>query len=152
MVVYDLICSQGHRFEGWFADLEDLEQQLAASLLVCPVCGDLAINRRPSTFGLVKAGRTERENPAPAPAPGQGGIPVQQLLRQWEELSRRLETEYDNVGANFADEALKMHYGVIERRNIRGLSTEPQENMLRKEGVDFHKVPMLTRKNRSSTN
>jgi Uncharacterized protein conserved in bacteria len=150
MVVYDLICSQGHRFEGWFADLEDLEEQLASSLLVCPVCGDLAISRRPSTFGLVKSGRVEPENPAPVPA--QGGVPVKELMRQWEELSRRLETEYDNVGSNFADEALKMHYGVIERRNIRGMSTDSQENLLRKEGVEFHKVPMLTRKNRSSTN
>lgn len=150
MVVYDLICSQGHNFEGWFADLEDLEQQLEARILVCPVCGDLAISRRPSTFGLVKSNRAEKENPNPAKV--QGGVPVQELMRQWEELSRRLEKEYDDVGSNFADEALKMHYGVAERRNIRGLSTENQENLLRKEGVNFQKVPMLTRKNRSSTN
>lgn len=150
MVVYDLICSKGHRFEGWFADLEDLEQQLVDGILICPICGDLAINRRPSTFGLVKSSRVEKETPTPPQA--QGGVPAQELMRQWEALSRRLETEYDDVGSNFADEALKMHYGVIDRRNIRGLSTDHQENLLRKEGVDFHKVPMLTRKNRSSTN
>lgn len=150
MVVYDLICSKGHRFEGWFSDLEDLEGQLSANLLVCPVCGDLAVSRRPSTFGVVKSGRPENENPAPAEA--QGGVPMRELIRQWENLSRRLEKEYDDVGSNFADEALKMHYGVAERRNIRGMSTENQEALLRKEGVEFHKVPMLTRKNSSSNN
>lgn len=152
MVVYDLICSKGHRFEGWFSDLDDLEGQLSANLLVCPICGDLAISRRPSTFGVVKSGRPENENPAPAEAQAQGGVPMRELLRQWETLSRRLEKEYDDVGSKFADEALKMHYGVAEPRNIRGMSTENQETLLRKEGVEFHKVPMLTRKNSSSNN
>lgn len=151
MVVYDLICSQGHQFEGWFADLEDLKRQLAAGDLTCPVCGDPAVNRRPSTFGLIKSNRLEKESPA-LPEAGSRQIPVKELIRHWEEVSRRLENEYDDVGANFSEEALKMHYGVIDRRNIRGMSTESQESLLRKEGVEFYKVPMLTRKNDSSNN
>jgi len=151
MVVYDLICAQGHQFEGWFSDLEDLERQLTTNDLVCPVCGDPTINRRPSTFGLVKSTRSENEGPPPAEA-GPRQISMKELIRQWEEVSRRLENEYDDVGANFSEEALKMHYGVIDRRNIRGMSTENQESLLRKEGVEFYKVPMLTRKNDSSTN
>ena len=152
MVVYDLICPQGHRFEGWFNNLEDLEDQLAKKLISCPLCGDEHISRLPSTFGLVKSGRLEP--PPPPPAPGQSGLgpeEARELLRHWREFSEKLEREFDDVGSRFAEEALKMHYGVADRRNIRGLSTDSQEEMLKKEGVDFFKVPVLARKNTSSS-
>ncbi|MDR2935636.1 MAG: DUF1178 family protein [Candidatus Adiutrix sp.] len=151
MVVYDLICARGHRFEGWFDNLNDLSAQLAARILVCPVCGDGKVSRRPSTFGLVKAGRTGEKPAENPPAP-----PVQattlEMFQRWAEFSRHLEREFDDVGHGFADEALKMHYGVTKRRGIRGLSTEAQEEMLRKEGIEFFKVPLLARKNHTSTN
>lgn len=150
MVVYDLICSQGHRFEGWFKDLEDLEKQLAGNMLTCPVCNDDKISRLPSTFGLVKSGRSEvatqaSETPVPM-------AQFQEVLRRLNEISSRLEKDFDDVGSNFADEALKMHYGVSTRRNIRGLSTTTQEDMLRREGVEFFKVPMLRKTPNSTEN
>jgi hypothetical protein len=155
MVVYDLICAQGHRFEGWFENLKDLSAQLAGHLLVCPVCGNAQVSRRPSTFGVVKAGREERdERVEEKPAESSPPAPVSalHLVKKWAEFSRHLEREFDDVGQNFAEEALKMHYGVTKRRGIRGLSTETQEAMLRKEGIDFFKVPLLARKNHPSTN
>jgi len=150
MVVYDLICARGHRFEGWFDNLKDLSDQLSAHILVCPICGDGQVSRRPSTFGLVKSGRTE-EKPAETPPPS---VPASMLemFQKWAEFSQRLERDFDDVGHGFADEALKMHYGVAKRRGIRGLSTESQEEMLRKEGIEFLKVPLLTRKTHTTTN
>jgi len=150
MVVYDLICSQGHRFEGWFKDLEDLEKQLAGNMLACPVCNDDKINRLPSTFGLVKSGRSEVAAP-----PSEMSAPMaqlQEIMKRLNEISGRLEKDFDDVGSNFADEALRMHYGVSSRRNIRGLSTTAQEDMLRREGVDFFKVPMLRKTPQSTEN
>jgi hypothetical protein len=38
MIVFDLQCSQGHGFEGWFASGEAFERQLASDLVHCPVC------------------------------------------------------------------------------------------------------------------
>ncbi len=147
MVVYDLICSQGHRFEGWFTSLDELEDQLRAHLLSCPVCGDETISRRPSTFGVVKSGRAEATPPAPVETGAENPL---EFLRRWRDFSARMEKEYDDVGSRFTEEALKMHYGVTGRRNIRGLSTDTQEEMLRKEGVDFFKIPLLTRKHPST--
>lgn len=152
MIVYDLICSLGHRFEGWFANLEDLERQLSDKLLTCPVCGDEKLNRSPSTFGVV---RYSGQDPAAADHAGRppvsGRPDLQEIFKQLAEISGRLERDYDDVGSRFADEALKMHYGATDRRNIRGLSTEAQEEMLKKEGVEFYKLPMLARKNSTST-
>lgn len=148
MVIYDLICSQGHHFEGWFNDLEDLEFQLRDRGLVCPVCGDEEISRKPSTFGLVKSGRVEEKPDAPPEQP----MSLEEMYRRWESISSQLEKNFVDVGSDFADEALKMHYGAADRRNIRGQSTESQEETLRKEGVEFFKVPLLSRKNTPSTN
>lgn len=151
MVIYDLTCAQGHTFEGWFDNLQDLSAQLADHLLICPVCGDGRVSRKPSTFGVVKAGRLEEkpaENQPPPPIPDM----ALEVFQRWAEFSRRLEREFDDVGHGFADEALKMHYGVAKRRSIRGLSTETQEETLRKEGIEFFKVPVLSRKNHTSTN
>ena len=151
MLIYDLICALGHRFEGWFSDLEDLEKQLAEEILLCPVCGDGKISRLPSTFGLLRSSRPEPES-APSPQALPGGEQFQEMFRRWAEISSRLERDFDDVGSNFTEEALKMHYGVTDRRNIRGLSTEAQEETLKKEGVDFFKVPLLSRKSPSSSN
>jgi hypothetical protein len=53
-----------------------------------------------------------------------------------------LEKNFEDVGANFAREALKMHYDVSEKRNIRGTSSEVEEEMLKKEDIKFFKVPI----------
>lgn len=152
MLVYDLICSRGHCFEGWFTDLTDLESQLGGKLLLCPVCGDEAVSRRPSTFGLVKSGRPEPGTQRAVPAKGGQGLPEQlleQFIRRWEDFSEKMAKEFDDVGSDFTDEALKMHYGVTAPRNIRGQSTEDQDILLRKEGVTVYKMPFISRKNSS---
>ncbi|MDR2301903.1 MAG: DUF1178 family protein, partial [Deltaproteobacteria bacterium] len=64
--------------------------------------------------------------------------------------TQALETEFVDVGSKFTEEALKIHYGVSPKRNIRGMSTEDQEQTLKKEGVEFFKVPMLVRKSSAS--
>ena len=53
-----------------------------------------------------------------------------------------LEKNFEDVGTDFAREALKMHYDVSEKRNIRGTGTEAEEEMLKKEDIKFFKVPI----------
>ncbi|MDR2459991.1 MAG: DUF1178 family protein [Deltaproteobacteria bacterium] len=142
MVIFDLICPEGHNFEGWFADLADLEKQLEDGLISCPVCGDTRIMRTPSTFGLVKS-KTQK---GPGALPEDKAQEKAQLLEQLERLTEKIKEDYQDVGSQFTTEALKMHYGATPKRNIRGLSTQDEEEILKKEGVDFLKVPMLVRK------
>jgi len=49
------------------------------------------------------------------------------------------------VGAKFAQEALKIHHGEIEKKNIRGTATIEEEVILKEEGVLFLKVPIVKR-------
>jgi hypothetical protein len=55
-----------------------------------------------------------------------------------------MKKNFENVGSDFTKEALKIHYGVCEPRNIRGVSTPAEEETLRKEGVEFYKLPMTS--------
>jgi len=40
MIVFDLACPDGHRFEGWFGSSADYDDQRARGLLACPHCGE----------------------------------------------------------------------------------------------------------------
>lgn len=145
MKVFNLQCSGGHSFEGWFASEDDFLQQQERALLSCPLCGDPSVRkmlsaprlnlghareaeRQASAEGLVEMGRT---------APGtelQG-----RLLRAMRELMSATE----DVGERFADEARAMHQGDIEQRNIRGRTTPEVALELIEEGIEVLPLPAL---------
>ena len=64
MIVYDLICTHEHRFEGWFASADDFARQSEGTLVRCPICDDAVIERRPSVnvqVGRATVPAAERE-------------------------------------------------------------------------------------------
>jgi len=133
MIIFDLQCSKGHQFEGWFDDAQAFEDQKERSLIACPVCNDTSVFRIPSAFAI---GSSRREEKAALPAG------MSELARK---VSDYLENNFDNVGTDFAKEALRIHYGVTEQRNIRGVSTPEEEKVLKEEGIGFFKIPSPVR-------
>jgi len=129
MIAYDLECVNGHRFEGWFDNARGFEKQQKKGLVTCPSCGTNQVARLMSTFGIAKSRAGEDRSEVPE-------------INPLEILSRYVEKNFENVGADFSKEALKMHYGVTEHRNIRGVSTSREEETLREEGVPFFKFPV----------
>ena len=69
-------------------------------------------------------------------------IDLKSAYKTWQNLCRYIRENFEDVGHNFAKEALKVHYGQAEEHNIRGVSSEPEEDMLKKAGVAFVKIPM----------
>jgi hypothetical protein len=138
MIVYDLICAQQHRFEGWFASADDFARQREATLIRCPLCDDAAIERRPSAnvqIGHAAAPAEDRKEVAVAGGDGHA-------LK----LMRRLIAETENVGRAFPEEARKIHYEEAPKRGIRGQATHEEAEELRDEGIDFMSLPnALTR-------
>ncbi len=131
MIVYDLQCASGHTFEGWFENRKAYEDQGRKRLIACPVCSNTSVAVVPSTFGI-KAAPTSSEK-------------AHDKSEKWitiEETMGFLEKNFEDVGANFSREALKMHYDVTEKRNIRGTSTKAEEEMLKKEDIEFIKIPI----------
>ncbi len=129
MIVYDLICQQGHDFEGWFDDSGDYEEQLRKGILVCPVCGIDDVRKVPSASHLSL-------KPASAPAPER-----QRRQKILQMVHEHVERNYEDVGARFAEEARKMHYGESEQRNIRGAASWAEYQELRQEGIDALPLP-----------
>jgi hypothetical protein len=142
MIVYDLACTNEHRFEGWFASAEDYARQRETSLLRCPMCDDAAIERRPSAN--VKVGRAVA--PAAEVAAAAGSTTVAGGEAAAMKLLRQLIEQIDNVGAAFPEEARKIHYEEAPQRAIRGQATREEAEALRDEGIDFMALPkVLTR-------
>ena len=57
-----------------------------------------------------------------------------------------IQDNFENVGTDFSKEALKMHYGVTDKRNIRGTATAGEEEVLKDEGIKFFKFPFSKKK------
>jgi hypothetical protein len=130
MIVYDLQCTSDHTFEGWFEDRQAYDYQHRNKLIACPVCGDTSVAVVPSKLSI-KGGPSSSKGEKSQ----QGGVSLQKTLEF-------LEKNFEDVGAEFAQEALKMHYDVTKKRNIRGTSTEAEEEMLKREDIEFFKVPI----------
>ena len=133
MIVFDLNCSNGHSFEGWFKDLESFNEQNSKGMITCPFCKSTSINRLLSPVAIKSSQGEEKKPPEIKPD-------YQKLANG---VIEYIKNNFDDVGTDFTKEALKMHYGVAEKRNIRGSATEGEEETLRDEGIKYIKVPPI---------
>ena len=133
MIAYDLQCINGHSFEGWFEDRKAYLDQKKKGLITCPVCNDTSVDNVPSTFAI-RSSQTLK--------PKALSTEEAALAKIGKEAYEFVEKNFDDVGCNFAKEALKIHYGATEPRNIRGVSTKEEEKTLKEEGIQFFKLPI----------
>ena len=75
MIVFDLLCGAGHRFEGWFNSAGDFSSQKKHKILECPTCGTAKVERVPSAARL-NLGAQEPAKPAAAGVTGIGCLPL----------------------------------------------------------------------------
>lgn len=134
MVVYELQCDVNHRFEGWFGNSADFDQQLASGDLICPVCGSRQLRKLPSAAYLMSAGSSAGEKVGPIAEQGK----VEETLRQ---LAEYVRSNYENLGPKFPEEARRIHYGEVPARNIRGTATGGEVRELLEEGIAVVPVP-----------
>jgi hypothetical protein len=144
MKVFDLQCAHEHSFEGWFASEADFQDQLARSLIECPLCDDRAISKKLSAPRLhlnagraVEAAEVVHKGSAPpvsmqelASMPADGGMQA-----EWLKMMRHLVATTEDVGSHFAEEARRIHYGESEVRNIRGQASTEETLELMEEGI-----------------
>ncbi|MDM8536628.1 DUF1178 family protein [Desulfobacterales bacterium HSG17] len=137
MIVFDLQCANGHRFEGWFEDSLAYEDQKERSLILCPICDEKSVSKIPSTFAIKSSpGAIKSSSGINTPS-----LPKEEIEKLGTKIADFMDKNFDNVGCDFAKEALKIHYGASEARNIRGVSTPEEEKTLKEEGVEFFKFP-----------
>lgn len=135
MIAFDLKCSRGHVFEGWFQNNQCFEEQNRRKLVSCPFCSNTKIKRiiSPVATRLASRGESEKEEIT---------IDYRRLAK---EVVDYVHKNFDDVGHHFTKEALKMHYGVTDKRNIRGSATPEEEKLLKEEKIEFFKIPLPKR-------
>ncbi|MEX2649260.1 MAG: DUF1178 family protein [Alphaproteobacteria bacterium] len=140
MIVFDLKCPKDHVFEAWFRDSKTYERQRKAGAVSCPACGSTRIDK--AVMAPNVATRKGREA-APAEAtPAAAVMPDPREARAYAAaLREHIRTNFADVGDKFADEARKIHYGEVTKRNIHGRATKDEARALHDEGVEFGTVP-----------
>src|SRR5436190_23359073 len=148
MIIFDLNCTHGHRFEGWFDSAEEFDRQRDAEMVACPVCDDVHVDRLPSA--QVRVPRAAARDNAPADPPDEAekrpahgdvmNLPTD-VLAKLREMVRATE----NGGHRFPEEARKIHYDEAPARAIRGQASREEAKELADEGIDFaHRAACVT--------
>ena len=146
MIVFDLHCAKGHRFEGWFGSARDFESQKKRGLLSCPSCGGTAIERGLSAPRLNMGAQEPKQPSAPAAAQktpdmeGKDPFAVAQIL--YSRMLDEILTKSEDVGAKFPEEARKIYYEQAPGRAIRGQATKEEHDSLVDEGIPVARFPV----------
>ena len=132
MIAFDLECSEGHQFEGWFENHDSFEEQKKKKMISCPYCNTTGVKKILSPIKMRIGSESQSESP-------EERIDYSKLAK---EVVEYIRTNFEDLGPDFTKEALKIHYGVSEKRNIRGTASEEEEKVLKDEGIQFIKLPI----------
>lgn len=146
MVIYDLACELGHEFEGWFKDAEDLVSQQTSGLLCCPVCESSQVIKK---LAAPKLGKKSNAGKSRAPAVqnavvSSGSTSLEaysKLQKMLGEVHTFIESNFEDVGNRFTEEAISIHKGEKDPTNIRGTASAEQIKELAEEGVSALPLP-----------
>jgi hypothetical protein len=164
MKVLDLQCQHGHSFEGWFGSEDDFQSQLQRGLVQCPICESAQIIKKLSAPRLnLSAARLEIPDATdliaktPENIPGTGSKsskssatehPMHALMQNPEfqkaymQMAKQVLANTEDVGAEFASEARKIHHGETPERGIRGQASRDEVIELLEDGIDVMPLPL----------
>lgn len=148
MIVFDLHCDHGHRFEGWFGSSDDYDDQQTRGLLSCPHCGSGEVSKAPMAPAV-----PAKSNARPAVIENSEAEEAQDVSNTLmpEEVQKAMETlakaqakaleKSTYVGDKFADQSREMHYGERDEAPIHGQASLDEARALVDEGVPIAPLP-----------
>ena len=147
MIVFDLLCASGHRFEGWFGSADEFAKQKKRRLVQCPTCGSADVQRVPSAVRANLGAQPPAQPKAPARTPektpemeGKDPFAIAQIL--YSRMLDELLTKSEDVGKQFPQEARKIFYDQAPNRPIRGQATNEEHEELLDEGIPVARFPV----------
>jgi hypothetical protein len=152
MITFDLKCSAGHVFEGWFRSTADFDMQAAAALIPCPMCGDCGVSKAVMAPNIARKGN---QLPAPAaPEPTRAAAtaapmmtaadlppPIAAMAAALAAAQAEALPKSTWVGDQFAAQARAMHQGEQDHALIHGQATRDEAEALIDDGVPI--LPLL---------
>lgn len=142
MIVFDLKCAAGHVFEAWFGSSAAWEEQRAAGLVACPVCGGAEVEKAVMAPHVGAKGNRAAAVPA---APGAPAIPAEAIKAAIAALAAAQAKALEGsqwVGSGFADKARAMHLGEAPHALIHGQASAAEAVALIEEGVPVAPLPL----------
>ncbi len=149
MIVFDLACAHGHRFEGWFNSSAGFAEQRERRLIACPVCSDTEVDKAVMAPRLAAKGNQRSRVPTDVPAttntlpmttaPSGDVAPSEAAMRALVAAVAAKQAEMLPqsrwVGRDFAPAARAMHEGRAEAELIHGSVSPEEAAALRDDGV-----------------
>ncbi len=159
MILFTLRCADGHEFEAWFRDNANFERQSKRDLIACPDCGSHKVDKAmmaprlgrstkgrdevaPPRLSETRAAEAEVIAPSALSAPDAPPTPAE-FRRALQVLRRHVETNCENVGKGFAEEARRIHKGEAQERGIYGEATPSEAKTLVDEGIEIAAIPWV---------
>jgi len=144
MIKYTLKCDQDHTFDSWFASAAAYDKLDNAGMISCEMCGSPKVK---------KAIMAPRVNTSDAPAMSNAPTaPATETLAasapppEIEALRKKIESQSDYVGTNFAREARAMHLGDAPERSIYGEAKPEEAKSLIEDGVPIVPLPFAPKR------
>lgn len=171
MIVFDLTCEHGHRFEGWFKSSSAFEEQQSHGFVTCPDCGTAAVSKAPMAPAVPAKSNTKpdrgpdlgpdlgperarqqqvQSQPVQASEAGNeqavtNAPPPAEVQKAIEALAKAQAKALENstyVGKDFVKEAREMHYGERDAAPIHGQASLEEAKELVEEGVAVAPLPL----------
>ena len=131
MIVFDVSCESGHRFEGWFSNAEAFADQRAQRQILCPFCGSTNIERALSVPRIGSASQvTARDRDG-------NDAKIKQLAA----VQREMLENSTWVGGDFARKARAMADGAEPHATIHGQATLGEAKSLHEDGIAVMPLP-----------
>jgi hypothetical protein len=137
MISFNLTCSKGHEFGGWFPSSDSFDKQVAKKLIPCPDCGDTAVSKAIMAPAVAAKSTVTAKRKAEAA----------KLRKMLGEVRDHVEKNFDDVGDEFPEEARRIYYGESEARDIYGNASDQEAEDLAEEGVPVGRLPWIKRPN-----
>jgi hypothetical protein len=151
MITFDLECSCGHRFEGWFGSCEDFDNQQSSGQLACPLCNDFIVQKALSVPNIGRKGNQKAPVVPNPPVTGKtvGEVvntpvlpaAIAELVHKLALAQTEMLKESQWVGGQFAETARAIHYGEEDNRLIHGEASHDEAEALAEEGVPIAPLP-----------
>lgn len=147
MIKFSLVCAKGHEFVSWFRNGAAYDSQAKAGLISCPECHETVVKKAimaPAIAALRRSGGIPDPLASPEKSPMALLDQKDRALRSViEELRSRILENSDDVGADFPEEARKIHDGLVAERTIHGRASVEEARALIEEGVGILPIPAL---------
>ena len=146
MILYSLKCGTGHEFESWFQSAEAYDRLVSAGHVTCTICGTGRVEKavmapKVRASATDDDGGSERREDAGKGPLSTPASPAEHALRK---LKTLVETNAEDVGHRFSEEARAIHLGDAPQRSIYGQARREEARALVEDGIPVLPLPWGT--------